>query len=245
MIPEAVVSCYAIASLGAVIVPLFSGLRSRRDRGTNPGCRCRRRHRRRRHDPAPADGRNEGSLLTEALETCPSVRQVIVVDNVGQRDHSRPVRRAWNQLLASDGRRRSRRGRAQPTCCCSPTPREPPVARRAPSTPTRGSWSRRPARSRTPSMSDDRRSLLLDHRHGLDHGPAVDHRNPRQRRNPAALRGRARCSRPRSAVGPRRAPPGHHARGLARHSSARCARATPSRYRDHDLSSVHVLGFDG
>lgn len=101
MIPEAVVSCYAIASLGAVIVPLFSGFAPAaiaariQDAGAVAVIVADGTTRRRRTIEMK-------SLLTEALESCPSVRQVIVVDNVGSGILA-PRETAWNQLLASEG----------------------------------------------------------------------------------------------------------------------------------------------
>jgi acetyl-CoA synthetase len=101
MIPEAVISCYAIASLGAVIVPLFSGFAPAaiaariQDAGAVAVIVADGTIRRRRRVEMKA-------LLTEALQTCPSVEHVIVVDNVGSSAIA-PGETAWSALLSSTG----------------------------------------------------------------------------------------------------------------------------------------------
>jgi acetyl-CoA synthetase len=81
MIPEAVVSCYAIASLGAIIVPLFSGFAPAaiaarvQDAGAVAVIVADGTVRRRRTVAMR-------SLMDEALRDCPTVEHVIVVDNV-------------------------------------------------------------------------------------------------------------------------------------------------------------------
>ncbi len=101
MIAEAVISCYAIASLGAVIVPLFSGFAPAavaariQDAGAVAVIVADGTVRRRR----TVDMKD---LLTEALETCPSVEHVIVVHNIGQ-PSLQPGETAWSELLDSTG----------------------------------------------------------------------------------------------------------------------------------------------
>lgn len=81
MIPEAVISCYAIASIGAVIVPLFSGFAPAaiaarvQDAGAVAVIVADGTVRRRRTVAMR-------SLMAEALATCPTVEHVILVDNV-------------------------------------------------------------------------------------------------------------------------------------------------------------------
>jgi acetyl-CoA synthetase len=88
MIPEAVVAFYAVASLGAIAVPLFSGfaaaaLASRvRDAGAKAVITADGTIRRGR--PTPMRAR-----LDESLADCPSVRLVLVVDNHGALGDSR------------------------------------------------------------------------------------------------------------------------------------------------------------
>jgi acetyl-CoA synthetase len=82
MIPEAVVACYAVARLGAVLVPLFSGFA--------PGAVAARLQDADAKAVIVADGtvrrRREVAmkpLLDEALVSCPSVRHVVVVGESG------------------------------------------------------------------------------------------------------------------------------------------------------------------
>jgi acetyl-CoA synthetase len=82
MIPEAVVACYAVARLGAVLVPLFSGFA--------PGAVAARLQDADARAVIVADGtvrrRREVAmkpLLDEALRSCPSVRHVVVVGESG------------------------------------------------------------------------------------------------------------------------------------------------------------------
>lgn len=79
MIPEAVVACYAVARLGAVLVPLFSGfapgaIAARlRDADAKAVVVAEATVRRRREVAMKP-------LLDEALRSCPTVRHVVVVD---------------------------------------------------------------------------------------------------------------------------------------------------------------------
>ena len=101
MIPAAVVSCYAIASLGAIIVPLFSGFAPAaiaariQDAGAVAVIVADGTVRRRRRVEMK-------SLLTQALESCPTVEHVIVVDNVAT-GSAGPGETAWGDLLEADG----------------------------------------------------------------------------------------------------------------------------------------------
>jgi acetyl-CoA synthetase len=82
MIPEAVVACYAVASLGAVIVPLFSGFAATAiasrltDADVKAVVTADGTHRRGRAIPMLPQ-------LAAALPHCPTVRDVIVVENIG------------------------------------------------------------------------------------------------------------------------------------------------------------------
>lgn len=108
MTPEAVISVYAIASIGALIVPLFSGFA--------PTAIASRLQDAAAKAVIVADGtirRGKTArmlpLLTEALATCPTVDTVITVDNVGTVDNvdmtdnadpsDDPRRVSWDQLL--------------------------------------------------------------------------------------------------------------------------------------------------
>jgi acetyl-CoA synthetase len=102
MIPEAVIACYAVASLGAVLVPLFSGFAAAAitSRLTDADVKAvvvadgtiRRRR------PVPMLPQ-----LAAALPGCPTVRDVIVVDNIGvatefDSDSARVT--SWSTLVA-------------------------------------------------------------------------------------------------------------------------------------------------
>ncbi|MCU1480629.1 MAG: Acetate--CoA ligase [Subtercola sp.] len=98
MIPEAVIACYAIASLGAIIVPLFSGFA--------PSAIAARIHDAGAVAVIVADGTlrrhrrvEMKRLLDEAVASCPSVQHVIVVENVGGETPASTLDIAWNTLL--------------------------------------------------------------------------------------------------------------------------------------------------
>ena len=101
MIPEAVISFYAIAALGAVAVPLFSGfapaaIASRlQDSGAVAVIVADGTIRRRKRVELKA-------LLDEALRSCPDVRSVIVVDNTGAGAARNDDEVAWDALAATD-----------------------------------------------------------------------------------------------------------------------------------------------
>lgn len=102
MIPEAVVACYAVAALGAVLVPLFSGFAAAAitSRLTDADVKA----------VVVADGtirrgRTVPMLpqLAAALPDCPGVRDVIVIDNVGAAtdfDAGAIQVTAWSTLVA-------------------------------------------------------------------------------------------------------------------------------------------------
>jgi acetyl-CoA synthetase len=98
MIPEAVVACYAVAWLGAILVPLFSGfapsaIASRlKDAGAKAVIVADGTVRRRRTLALRP-------MLEEALTSCPSVRHVVVVDNVGAVPDGAL---SWAAVLASE-----------------------------------------------------------------------------------------------------------------------------------------------
>ncbi|TDP91886.1 AMP-binding protein [Labedaea rhizosphaerae] len=94
MRPEAVIACYAIAWLGAVLVPLFSGFAPAAiaariaDADVTTVIVAKSTVRRRRTVPmAPS--------VREAVRSCPSVKNVVVVGTPA------PGETAWNDLLAA------------------------------------------------------------------------------------------------------------------------------------------------
>ncbi|HVW43904.1 MAG TPA: AMP-binding protein [Amycolatopsis sp.] len=102
MIPEAVVACYAVARLGAVLVPLFSGfaptaIASRLQDAEAKAVIVADGTVRRRREVAMKP------LLDEALESCPTVGHVVVVGNLDAEPKiadERDVR--WLELPAGD-----------------------------------------------------------------------------------------------------------------------------------------------
>jgi acetyl-CoA synthetase len=101
MTPEAVVALYAIASLGAMAVPLFSGFA--------PGAIASRLQDAAAKAVVTADGtvrrgRTSAMLpqLREALASCPSVEHVVVVDNLGGDSSLAANETAWSDLLVHD-----------------------------------------------------------------------------------------------------------------------------------------------
>ena len=102
MTPEAVVATYAVASIGAMVVPLFSGfapaaIASRlQDADAKAVITADGTTRRRRTVPLKP-------LLDEALTACPGVELVAVVDNAGEAVTLEPGRDVrWAELLAAD-----------------------------------------------------------------------------------------------------------------------------------------------
>ena len=100
MVPEAVIAAYAIAKVGALWVPIFSGFApgAVASRLQDAGCRVvvcadgtRRKGRTRLLKP----------VLDEALVTCPEVTTTIVVEQVGDAVALRPGRDVtWSAFLA-------------------------------------------------------------------------------------------------------------------------------------------------
>ncbi|MFC9553436.1 AMP-binding protein [Rhodococcus sp. NPDC056960] len=102
MIPEAVVSVYAVARLGAVLVPLFSGFA--------PSAIASRIQDADAKVVIVADGtvRRRKSVtmkpaLDEALSSCPTVQSVVVVENIGTPVDSTGRDISWSKLLGNGG----------------------------------------------------------------------------------------------------------------------------------------------
>lgn len=102
MIPEAVVSVYAVARLGAVLVPLFSGFAPSAIASRIQDADAKvvivadgtvRRRKTVRMKPA----------LDEALAVCPTVQSVVVVENVGAEVDSTGRDISWTKLLGNGG----------------------------------------------------------------------------------------------------------------------------------------------
>lgn len=101
MVPEAVVACYAAAGIGAVVVPLFSGFAA-------PAIAARLNDAEVKAvvvaDGTVRRGRTVGMAgeLDRALASAPSVRDVVVVDNVGipaEFAAPTPTVTAWRDLV--------------------------------------------------------------------------------------------------------------------------------------------------
>ncbi|HET7399103.1 MAG TPA: AMP-binding protein [Intrasporangium sp.] len=102
MVAEAVVSLYAVARLGAVLVPLFSGfaptaIASRIQDADVKAVVVADGTVRRRKQVAMKP------LLDEALESCPTVERVIVVDNLGSAPRLSEGETAWADLVSLEG----------------------------------------------------------------------------------------------------------------------------------------------
>lgn len=101
MTADAVVAVYAVASVGAMLVPLFSGFASGaiasriQDAGAKAVITA---------DGTVRRGRVTGMIaaLREARTSCPTVETVVVIDNVGQRGELGAGEVAWEALLDSD-----------------------------------------------------------------------------------------------------------------------------------------------
>jgi acetyl-CoA synthetase len=103
MIPEAVIAFYAVALLGAIAVPLFSGFAPRavsarlQDAGAKAVVVAEGTIRRQK----PVAMR---ALLTEAVADCPTVEHVIVIGDAGTAATARTPREvAWASLVDNDG----------------------------------------------------------------------------------------------------------------------------------------------
>ena len=100
MIPEAVVACYAVARLGAVLVPLFSGFAPAaiaariQDAGAKAVIVADGTVRRRREVPMKP-------LLDEALTCCSTVEHVVVVGNLADPVVSGSREHRWADLATS------------------------------------------------------------------------------------------------------------------------------------------------
>jgi len=101
MTPEAVVATYAVASIGAMLVPLFSGfaapaiasrLQDAQARAVITADGTIRRAKEARMLPA----------LRAALETCPTVHTVVVVDNLGEPLDLRDGEIGWDEAIAGE-----------------------------------------------------------------------------------------------------------------------------------------------
>ncbi len=101
MTPEAVVATYAVASLGAMLVPLFSGFAAPAIASRVQDAEAKAVitadgtiRRRKRATMLPA--------LRQALAACPSVETVVVVENLGERVTLEDHEVAWGDLLAHE-----------------------------------------------------------------------------------------------------------------------------------------------
>ena len=121
MIPEAVVALYAVARLGAVLVPLFSGfapaaIASRLQDAAAKAVIVADGTIRRRRAVAMKP------LLDEALPACPSVRHVVLAGNLDpEPEAASPRDLPWSDLLACRATPVTPNRCAPPTPCCSPT----------------------------------------------------------------------------------------------------------------------------
>jgi acetyl-CoA synthetase len=101
MIPEAVVSAHAVARIGAVLVPLFSGFA--------PAAIASRLQDADVKAVIVADGTlRRGKrvamrpLLAEAIAACPTVQHIVIVDNIGAADELADGETSWAVLIAGE-----------------------------------------------------------------------------------------------------------------------------------------------
>ena len=181
MTADAVVAVYAVASVGAMLVPLFSGfapgaIASRiQDAGARAVVSADGTIRRGRPTPMLAP-------LREALKSCPTVETVAVIDNIGRRGDLAAGEVAWEELLGAVSRIRSRGAHGASDVLLlaytSGTTGRPKGAVH-----THAGFVTKTASEVAYGFEmGPGRTLLLDHRHGLDHGAAVDPGHPRHRR---------------------------------------------------------------
>ena len=105
MVPEAVIACYAVASLGAVLVPLFSGFASTAIASRLEDAKAKAVI---VADTTTRRGRALPLLphVNAALAQCPCVRHVIVVPNGSENDRAHPTKNLgaemvlWPQLVS-------------------------------------------------------------------------------------------------------------------------------------------------
>ena len=101
MVPEAVIAYYALARIGAIVVPLFSGFA--------PYAISARLQDADAKAVIVADGTvrrgrriDMHASLQEALRTCPSVEHVVVVGNLGEIVSAVPGETTWTELCSPD-----------------------------------------------------------------------------------------------------------------------------------------------
>ncbi|MCW2628452.1 AMP-binding protein [Mycobacterium sp.] len=108
MIPEAVVACYAVAALGAILVPLFSGFASTAIASRLADAEAKAVI---VADVTTRRGRALPLLpqVSDALTHCPTVRHVVVVPNGSENEQAGPTKYSgaqmvlWSQLTYRDG----------------------------------------------------------------------------------------------------------------------------------------------
>ncbi len=219
MVIEAVVAAYAIAKLGAVYMPIFSGFAPSAvaarlqdseakviftaDGGLRRGTEALMKPARRRGGGRVAVG--------EERDRARAPRRRRADDSRPRHDLGRAAR-ARREGRA--GRRRARghgsRGRADDRLHLRhhrQAEGRRPRARRLPREDGLG--------DRLPDRPAPGRDALLGHRHGLDHGPVGDGRRGRARRDGGPVRGRAGLAGAGPRMGVGRAAPGQRARCVA------------------------------
>ena len=222
MAPEVVIAYYAMAAIGALVVPIFSGFSASAVASRLQDSRAvalitvdafMRRGR-----PVPVK-----ATADDACALAPDVRSVVVVRHTGQPVAWQEGRDIWWHELV-DGRPGTRRADAGR--------QRAPVHARLHVGHDRTAQGRG-ARARRLHRQDGERGALhgrpaarrphpLDDGHGLDHGAVAAGQLPRPRPDGDALRRRARLPRRRPHLAPRRAPPADVPGRLA-HARARAA----------------------
>ena len=233
MSPEAAIATLAVARIGAIYTPCFSGFGAGAVASRLSDCEATL--------VITADGfHRRGQLVRlkettdEAVAQCPSVKTVLVHRRLGREiPWTRGRDRWWHEAVAGHGDRvPALPVEADHPCLIIYT--SGTTGRPKGAVLTHGGFLVKTAHDFAYCMDvGERRPALLAHRPRLAHGPDGAHRRPVPRRHRGRVRGRAGPSEARSAVEPRGAAP-HQRDGHLAHRRPRAhgpwprARAAPT-----------------
>ena len=244
--PELAAAFFAVAKIGAVVLPLFSGYGADAVAARLQDAEATRAHHRRRILAARAARRDESRSPTtrsQRLALGPARGGGVAARHDAA--VASPRDRLWSALVGpqSDTADTERTGAEDPLMLIytSGTTGRPKGAVH-----THCGFPIKAAQDMVHAFDVHAgRHHVLGERHRLDDGPVGALRHDAARRHRRALRRRARLPRPRSAVGAGRAPPRQHPRRVAHARSARSCSTATARCARHDLSSLRILGSTG